>query len=369
MSLTLPAVSPDLHGDGVLLTPWRQEDVTAIVELADDPASRAWSASLRHVYDVEGARAWLAGRAGPDRVDWAVREPGTGRLIGRTGLHRLDDRPPGAELGYGVHPAYRRRGLAVAAAQTATRYGFEQLGLTRIELVHATGNIASCAVATRAGFAYEGTDRASMDHGDGVLHDAHRHARLATDPPGPAEAVPRPLEVPDLEGGAGVRLRPWETADAETFARGMADPLAARWSNAPQPFTAAHALRMFDHFRRRARDGQSAAWAVESGGLVAGAVVVRSINTVDWHASAAYWVLPEHRGRGIAPAALRLAAGYAFDALGLHRVQLQHAVKNTASCRVAEKAGFELESVQRGSCLLADGFVDEHQHVRLSTDG
>jgi RimJ/RimL family protein N-acetyltransferase len=368
MPLALPAVSPDLEGDGVLLTAWREDDLTAIVELADDPASRAWSASLRHVHDVDGARAWLAGRSGHDRVDWAVRDPGTGRLVGRAGLHRLDDRPPSAELGYGVHPAYRRRGLAVAAARTATRYGFEQLGLTRVELVHASGNTASCAVATRAGFAYEGTDRASLDHGDGVLHDAHRHARLATDPPGPADAVPRPLEVPDLED-AGVRLRPWADAEAETFARGMADPLAARWSNAPQPFTAAHAVRMFDHFRRRARDGQSVPWAVESEGVVAGALVVRSINTVDKHASAAYWVLPEHRGRGIAPAALRLGTGYAFDALGLHRVQLQHAVANLASCRVALKAGFGLESIQRGSCLLAEGFVDEHQHVRLSTDG
>ncbi|HEX4698321.1 MAG TPA: GNAT family N-acetyltransferase [Actinomycetes bacterium] len=361
-------MSPDLHGEGVLLTPWRQEDLTAIVELADDPASRAWSASLRHVHDVDGAGAWLAGRSGPDRIDWAVRDPDTGRLVGRTGLHRFDDRPPGAELGYGVHPAYRRRGPAVAAARTATRYGFEQLGLTRIELVHASGNFASCAVATRAGFAYEGTDRASMDHGDGVLHDAHRHARLAADPPGPAAAVPRPLEVPDLDG-AGVRLRPWTAADAETFARGMADPLAARWSTAPQPFTAAHALRMFDQFRRRARDGQSVPWAVESDGLVAGALMLRSINTVDMHASTAYWVLPEHRGRGIAPAALRLASGYAFDVLELHRVQLQHAVANLASCRVAEKAGFGLESVQRGSCLVAEGFLDEHQHVRLSTDG
>ena len=368
MSVPLPAVSPDLHGDGVLLTPWRQEDLAAIVELADDPASRAWSASLRHVYDVDGARVWLAGRSGPDRVDWAVRDPDTGRLIGRTGLHRFDDQPPSAELGYGVHPAYRRRGVAVAAAQTATRYGFEQLGLTRIELVHATGNVASCAVATRAGFAYEGTDRASMDHGDGVLHDAHRHARLAADPPGPAAAVPRPLEVPDLEG-AGIRLRPWDDAEAETFARGMADPLSARWSNAPQPFTADHALRMFDHFRRRARDGQSVVWAVEHDGVVAGSLGVRSINTVDMHASAAYWVLPEHRGRGIAPAALRLATDFAFDALALHRVQLQHVLANVASCRVAEKAGFGLESVQRGSCLLAEGFLDEHQHVRLSTDG
>jgi RimJ/RimL family protein N-acetyltransferase len=91
---------------------------------------------------------------------------------------------------------------------------------------------------------------------------------------------------------------------------------------------------------------------------------------VDRHASVSYWVLPEHRGHGIAPRALETAARHAYDAVGLHRLRLQHALANTASCRVAEKAGFALESVQRESCLLRgpDGpvFVDEHQHVRLA---
>ena len=49
------------------------------------------------------------------------------------------------------------------------------------------------------------------------------------------------------------------------------------------------------------------------------------------------------RGRGVAPRALEVATAYAVDGLGLHRVQLQHAVENIASCRVAAKAGFALE--------------------------
>ena len=28
----------------------------------------------------------------------------------------------------------------------------------------------------------EGIERSLLDHGDGILHDAHLHARLATDP-------------------------------------------------------------------------------------------------------------------------------------------------------------------------------------------
>jgi RimJ/RimL family protein N-acetyltransferase len=122
---------------------------------------------------------------------------------------------------------------------------------------------------------------------------------------------------------------------------------------------------MLNRFRRRARDGQSVVWAVEEDGVLAGSLEVRGINTTDWFASVAYWVLPERRGQGIAPRALRAATTYAFEVLGLHRVRLQHALGNTASCRVAEKAGFALESVQRESFLLAEGFVDEHEHVRV----
>jgi RimJ/RimL family protein N-acetyltransferase len=107
------------------------------------------------------------------------------------------------------------------------------------------------------------------------------------------------------------------------------------------------------------------AWAVEVHGVIAGSVGLRGVNLVDRWANASYWVLPEARDRGVATRALVAATTYAFERLDLHRVQLQHALANVASCRVADKAGFELEAVQRESCLLAEGFVDEHQHVRI----
>jgi RimJ/RimL family protein N-acetyltransferase len=125
------------------------------------------------------------------------------------------------------------------------------------------------------------------------------------------------------------------------------------------------ARRLIARLHRRARDGSAVAWAVEVDGAVAGSVGLRGVNLVDRWVNAAYWVLPEARGRGVAPRALGAATDYAFERLDLHRVQLQHALANAASCRVAEKAGFELEATQRESCLLAEGFVDEHQHVRI----
>ena len=309
----------------------------------------------------------MADRTAEGRLDWAVRDPRTEALVGRTGLFRFRDGPNIGELGYGVHPAQRRRGVAAAAVATAVNYGTEVVGLHRIELAHAVGNIASCAVATRSGFAFEGVERSSLDHDDGPPHDMHRHARLVTDPPGRAEPAPVPLEVPVLRGD-GVRLRPWREQDLPVLARGLGDPDVVRWGGGSTTTTEEDAARYLQRLRRRATDGATVSWAVEVDDTVVGATGIRSINRVDLHASVAYWVLPEHRGRGVATAALRAVAahGLADDGIGLHRLQLQHAIGNDASCRVAGKSGFALESVQRESFLLHGQFVDEHQHVRLA---
>jgi [ribosomal protein S5]-alanine N-acetyltransferase len=50
---------------------------------------------------------------------------------------------------------------------------------------------------------------------------------------------------------------------------------------------------------------------------------------------------------------------------GFHRLDLEHATGNTASCRVAEKTGFALEGVRRSAWLQADGRHDVHAHARL----
>lgn len=364
-TIALPDVAPELAGDEVLLSAWTEADLLRLVELADE-TSRTWSRSLADVRTIDDARRWLAGRHGPGRVDWVVRDPRSLLLVGRVSLHRFEDHPRAAEMGYGVHPAHRRRGVARAAVDTAARYAFDVLGLGRVQLVHDVRNTASCAVAARAGFVFEGLERQALGYPDGTLGDQHRHARLAGDPPGPADAGPVPLEVPVL-AAEGVRLRPWRVEEAAVYRRGLADPDAARWNPSGAPMTEDDARRLIARMHRRAVEGIAVAWAVEVDGVVAGSVGLRGVNLVDRWVNAAYWVLPEARGRSIAARALRVATSYAFDRLDLHRVQLQHALANTASCRVAEKAGFLLEAIQWESCLLPEGFVDEHQHVKMRT--
>jgi RimJ/RimL family protein N-acetyltransferase len=178
------ALAPEVRTEGLLLGPWREQDAPQVLEIAEDPDTRAWSGSMRAMRTLDDAREWMrARRADDDRVDWAVRDADTELLVGRVGLGHFDHQARSCEIGYGVHPGHRRRGVALRAVTAATAYGFESLGLARIALFHAIGNPASCAVATATGFEFEGIERSSFDHGDGVLHDVHRHARLASDPP------------------------------------------------------------------------------------------------------------------------------------------------------------------------------------------
>jgi RimJ/RimL family protein N-acetyltransferase len=52
-------------------------------------------------------------------------------------------------------------------------------------------------------------------------------------------------------------------------------------------------------------------------------------------------LFPAHRGKGVAPRAVRLMAEWAFGPLGLTELLLEIDPQNVASVRVAEKCGFE----------------------------
>ena len=65
-------------------------------------------------------------------------------------------------------------------------------------------------------------------------------------------------------------------------------------------------------------------------------------------AAVGYWLRREARGRGAATVAVQLISRWAFDELGVQRLELTTAPENVASQRVAERAGFTREGVLRG---------------------
>lgn len=78
------------------------------------------------------------------------------------------------------------------------------------------------------------------------------------------------------------------------------------------------------------------------------------INTVDPEhqvGNLGYWVRSSATGRGVAPAAVRKLAEWAFSHTSLRRLELLMAESNVRSQRVAEKAGALREGVYRSRLL------------------
>ena len=76
------------------------------------------------------------------------------------------------------------------------------------------------------------------------------------------------------------------------------------------------------------------------------------INRVHQIGNLGYWVRSTAAGRGVATQAARLMARFAFEQVGLHRVEILAAIPNIASQRVAEKAGAVREGVLRNRLLI-----------------
>lgn len=76
----------------------------------------------------------------------------------------------------------------------------------------------------------------------------------------------------------------------------------------------------------------------------------------------------EHRCKGYGKEAVRLMLWYAFENLGLERVEANTLSVNTAAQRSLEQTGFTLEGVQRRAVYLRGNYVDRMMYAMLSEE-
>jgi RimJ/RimL family protein N-acetyltransferase len=172
------------------------------------------------------------------------------------------------------------------------------------------------------------------------------------------------LEQPVLAGD-GFVVRPWHTGDVPAVAAAYQDPGIQLWH--ARSMNLAEAAAWVGQWPARWQAETGAGWAVADDEVL-GQISLRRIELGEGLAEISYWVLPAARGRQLAARALRLVSGWAFDVVGLHRIEVQHSTRNAASCRVAERAGWPAEGTKRGEALHADGWHDMHLHARLAGD-
>jgi RimJ/RimL family protein N-acetyltransferase len=185
------------------------------------------------------------------------------------------------------------------------------------------------------------------------------HHRTVTDQPAADFSV-----KPTLTGDK-VLLRPFILdQDADAIREMLLDPQAAR-------LTGSHDLgettwgdedeaRFRDWYATRNQQPDRLDLAVvdRATGQCVGEVVLNDWNEPNRSCGFRTVVGPRGRDRGLGTEAVRMIIGYAFERLGLHRVELQVYAFNPRARRVYDKVGFVAEGVLRDALRWGDGWVD-----------
>jgi RimJ/RimL family protein N-acetyltransferase len=182
---------PRIEAGRVVLRENRADDLTRILQACSDPVTQRWLPELPSPNTLVDAAWYLDSRAEQHATGlglyWAVADVDDDRLLAQvalTGLRAGTGRS--AEIGYWTHPDARGTGVMPTAVRLVARHALLPaaeggLGLERVQLRVADGNVASIRVAVKAGFTACGVDRAGERLRDGSVVDFHRFDLLATE--------------------------------------------------------------------------------------------------------------------------------------------------------------------------------------------
>ncbi len=149
----------------------QDDDVKRFTFLQSD-ADEGWIADWIGRYE----RGWRDG----SYAGFSIRSAADGAYLGFAAIVRLDLAARQGEIGYVVSPHARGRGAAAAAVGLLTRWGFDALGMERLELRIDDANAPSKRVAERAGYRLDGVLR-SVYFKEGRRADTGVWSRLRTD--------------------------------------------------------------------------------------------------------------------------------------------------------------------------------------------
>jgi ribosomal-protein-serine acetyltransferase len=170
----------------IALRPYQLDDAPLLFEAASESIADIypWMKWCHPGYSLAESEEWIphciaereAGRA----FDFVIHDQATGQFLGAVGINQINTLHQFANLGYWVRSSCAGHGIAVIATRLSARFGFEELGLKRIEIVAAVGNRRSQRVAEKAGATREGILRQRLHIGD-AWHDAVMYSLLPKD--------------------------------------------------------------------------------------------------------------------------------------------------------------------------------------------
>jgi ribosomal-protein-serine acetyltransferase len=166
-------------------------------------------------------------------------------------------------------------------------------------------------------------------------------------------------------------LRPFQPKDSNGLYCAVKESLRELnpWMSwATETYTELTAREYITVARARWEEGTFYAFAITRADDLLGACTLSSIHPIYHFCNLGYWVRTSSHGQGMAGRAARLVARFAFENLGLIRVEIVIAVGNAASLRVAEKIGAHHEGTLLNRMLIGKTILDAHMYSLLPSD-
>ena len=174
---------PVLQTERLLLREIQNEDALDILEyLSDKDVMKYYGMepfqSLEDVLEeVEWYKSIQIKQTG---IRWGITLKENGKVLGSCGFLNWDKRHFRTEIGYELHKNYWGQGLASEALKAVVQYGFEHMGLERIQALIEPPNLSSQSLLEKHDFLCEGLLR-SYEFTSGKMDDLYMYSLIKKD--------------------------------------------------------------------------------------------------------------------------------------------------------------------------------------------
>ncbi len=166
------------------------------------------------------------------------------------------------------------------------------------------------------------------------------------------------------------KIRQWRESDAPDLASALSNKkiLDNLRDGLPFPYTEKDGLD-FIKAMLSAKKNDTFPFAVTVDDKAIGSIAVfRQGNIHRLTGELGYYIAEEYWGNGIMTQAVRQICEYVFKNSDLIRIYAEPFAYNTASCRVLEKAGFQLEGVLRNNAIKNGKVLDMKMYSLIKTN-
>ncbi|CAI6015185.1 hypothetical protein PAECIP112173_00032 [Paenibacillus sp. JJ-100] len=156
---------PVLETERLLLRPLTYDDLEDMYSYCSVPAVAEFTTWDAHQSkeNTKGFLDFAMSRYENDILGpWGIEDKRTGRLIGSCNYLDCHNNDLRVELGYVLSNQFWNQGLMTEAVKRIIQFGFEDVGLERIQAKCLVGNIGSAKVMEKAGMQFEGVLRKYM---------------------------------------------------------------------------------------------------------------------------------------------------------------------------------------------------------------